>query len=144
MIGGAKVAIIDDDAAVRESMCFLLELIGYPVVAYGSAFDFLAQVDTSGVAGLILDHHMPIMTGLELAAELRSQGRKFPILLITGSPSPAIVEQAARLGIHKVLEKPPREEELVSFINSLSPALPPNAESNPGTGGPSGGDESPP
>ena len=46
---------------------------------------------------------MPEMTGLELAARLRADGSGIPILLITGSPSPAIAARAAEVGITKVL-----------------------------------------
>ena len=60
---------------------------------------------------------MPEMTGLELAERLRTDGAGIPILLITGSPSPAIVARAAELGI-RVLEKPPTEEDLLDFVNA--------------------------
>jgi len=116
---GRAIALVDDDAAVRDSMRFLLEIAGHRIQDYVSAGDFLARCEIARVTGLILDHHMPMMTGLELAAQLRQQGWRFPILLITGSPSPAIVTRAAELGIEKVLEKPPSEAELLHFVDSL-------------------------
>jgi two-component system response regulator FixJ len=61
---------------------------------------------------------MPGMTGLELAQRLRDEGTSLPILLITGSPSPAIVARAAQLGIVNVLEKPPEEADLLNFVNA--------------------------
>jgi two-component system, LuxR family, response regulator FixJ len=61
---------------------------------------------------------MPEMTGLELAERLRADGSSIPILLITGSPSPTIIARAAELGIHRVIEKPPTEEDLLDFINA--------------------------
>lgn len=117
---GKTIALVDDDMAVRESMRFLLEIAGHIINDYASAQDFLARCDLSRVAGLILDHHMPSMTGLELAADLRGKGCRFPILLITGSPSPAIVARAAELGIEKVLEKPPSESDLLGFVGGLA------------------------
>jgi CheY-like chemotaxis protein len=59
---------------------------------------------------------MPQMTGLELATRLRGEGRDIPILLITSAPSAAIVARAMQLHIEKVLEKPPTEDDLLSFI----------------------------
>jgi CheY-like chemotaxis protein len=56
------------------------------------------------------------MTGLELAERLRADGSGIPILLITGSPSPAIAARAAELGI-RVLDKPPTEGDLLDFVN---------------------------
>jgi len=109
------VALVDDDAAVRDSLKFLIELAGYGVGTYESAMAFLED-RAARPACLILDQHMPQMTGLELAARLRAEDRGLPILLVTGAPSPAIVARAAQLGIVKVLEKPPIEDDLMNFI----------------------------
>ncbi len=111
------VAVVDDDPAVLDSLRFLLEVVGHRVATYASAAAFLADRATRHPC-LILDHHMPQMTGLELAAKLRTAGEAIPVLLITGSPSPAIVARAAELGIEKVLEKPPDENDLLSFVNT--------------------------
>jgi len=113
------VAIVDDDRAVLDSLRFLLEVIGYQVVTHASAEAFLNDRGASHMSGptcLILDQHMPRMTGLELARALRDDGDEIPILLITGSPSPAIAQRAAQLGIVDVLEKPPEEEDLLNFL----------------------------
>jgi FixJ family two-component response regulator len=109
------VAIVDDDDAVRDSLRFLLEVTGYSVEIFGSAAEFL-RTSVQHFACLILDHHMPEMTGLQLAERLHSDGAVIPILLITGSPSPAIVARANELGI-KVIEKPPDDGDLINFIN---------------------------
>lgn len=111
------VAIVDDDVAVRDSLRFLLEVVGCTVEAFASAAEFL-QANVQDFACLILDHHMPNMTGLQLAERLRADGSDIPILLVTGSPSPAIVARAAELGIERILEKPPGEEDLIDFINA--------------------------
>ena len=60
---------------------------------------------------------MPEMTGLELAERLRADGSGISVLLITGSPSPAIAARAAELGVTRVLDKPPTEEDLLDFID---------------------------
>lgn len=114
---GGPVAVVDDDPGVLDSLRFLLEIGGYAVATYASAAAFLADRDVAP-ACLILDQHMPHMTGLELAARLRSEGASIPVLLITGSPSPAIVDRAAALGIEKVLEKPPSEDDLLRFVGA--------------------------
>ncbi len=111
------VAIVDDDPAVLNSLKFVLEVTGYSVATYASATAFLEGGDLEP-ACLILDHHMPRMTGLELVARLRRDGADVPVLLITGSPSPAIVTRAAQLGIEEVLEKPPDENDLLRFIDA--------------------------
>ena len=121
------IAVVDDDAAVRDLLNFLLEVIGHQTATFASAAEFL-KAETQWPGCLILDHHMPDMTGLELAERLRTGGARFPILLITGSPSPSIVARAAELGIDRVLEKPATEEDLLEFVNATQSAgnqLPP-------------------
>jgi FixJ family two-component response regulator len=110
-------AIVDDDYGVLDSFRLLLEVIGYPVEIFASAAEFL-RANVQHFACLILDHHMPNMTGLELARRLRADGEVIPILLITGSPSPTITASAAELGIERVLEKPLNDEDLLDFVNS--------------------------
>ena len=114
-----EVAVVDDDAAVLESFRFMLEVAGYPVATYASAIEYLACKPPPPRC-LILDQHMPLMTGLELTAKLRSQGIDAPVLLITSFPSPAIIARAAEIGIVRVLEKPPVEDDLIGFVSSCS------------------------
>lgn len=111
------IGIVDDDHAVRESLRFLLEVAGHLVETFETAADFLKS-ETKHLACLILDHHMPHLTGLELAERLRADGSGIPILLITGSPSQAIDARAAELGIDNVLTKPFDEEDLLDFVNT--------------------------
>ncbi len=111
------IAVVDDDAAVLDSFRFVLELSGYEVATYPSAIDFLENNGAQAHC-LILDQHMPTMTGLELAARLRADGIDIPIMLVTAAPSPAIAARAAELGIEKVFEKPPSEDDLLHFITS--------------------------
>ena len=111
------IAVVDDDDAVRDSLRFFLETLDHPVVTFPSGHEFLAQ-DSAGLACLILDHHMPEMTGLQLAEQLRRGGSHLPILLVTGMPSPSIVARAAELSVERVLEKPPGEEDILEFIAS--------------------------
>jgi FixJ family two-component response regulator len=111
------VAIIDDDPAVRESLKSLLEAVGYPVAAYATADAFL-QDDAVRPSCIILDQHMPGMSGLQLLARLRAGGSGLPVLMVTGMPSLAIIAEARRLGIEKVLEKPVYEEDILTFVSA--------------------------
>jgi two-component system response regulator FixJ len=113
------IAVIDDDDAVRDSLQFLLETVGFSVATYNSAAQFLSEACPADLACVVVDQHMPDMTGLQLVGRLRSQGTTLPIILITGSPSPDLVRLADQLDAH-VLEKPLDDEILLGFIECVS------------------------
>jgi two-component system, LuxR family, response regulator FixJ len=112
-----EIAVVDDDAAVLDSFRFMLELAGFRVATYPSARAFL-ESGRIRPRCLILDQYMPLMTGLELTARLRADKIDIPVMLITSAPSPAIATRATALGIERVLEKPPSEDDLIRFIAS--------------------------
>lgn len=111
------VDIIDDDDAVRESTRVLLESYGYSVRDFASAEAFLNQKGDTA-ACLLVDHHMPHLTGLDLLERLRAKGNHTPALVITARSDAAIPLRAARIGV-KVLYKPYLEEQLVGWIGHV-------------------------
>ena len=119
--GSRRIVVVDDDEAVRDSLAFLLETAGYAVVSFASALQCLAAMQPAATACLVVDQHMPEMTGLEFLAELRRQGIHLPTLLITGSPTPDLLRRAAALDVREVLSKPLAEGHLLRFVESISP-----------------------
>ena len=116
MLRGNGVAIIDDDAALLDSMKFLLEAEGYDVATYNSPGAFLAGRDECP-ACLIVDQFMPgEETGLEFIARLRRREYHLPVLLISGSPSFDMTRNAARLDVAAALAKPVPPETLLRFV----------------------------
>jgi len=114
------VGVVDDDAAVRDSLRFLLESAGFSVVTFASAEQFLAVTDADGVDCLLLDHHMPQVTGLELLRRLRRAGWELPVALMTGSPSAQLMRRALELGAVVVLEKPLTDLALFQFVGTAT------------------------
>ncbi|MBS0639613.1 MAG: response regulator [Proteobacteria bacterium] len=112
--GRDAVGIIDDDPAALASLAFLLQALEYEVVAYGSAVDLLKDA-TVRAACLIVDQHMPEMTGLDLIARLRRDGWAMPVLLVSGALTPVLQARAAELGV-RTLAKPFGDDELLHFV----------------------------
>ena len=108
------VDIIDDDDAVRDSTRALLESYGYEVRDYASAEKFLQAANTRHDC-LLVDQHMPGMTGLDLLEHLRAHGDRTPALMMTGRSDPTLEPRAARIGV-KLLHKPIPEDQLVLWI----------------------------
>lgn len=112
-----KIAIVDDDDGVRDSLQVLLQAAGHVVETFASPAEFL-RTDIRYLACLISDNHMEPMSGLDLIARLRAEGVRIPILLITATSSPAIHARAAKLGVERVLEKPASAQDLLNFVDS--------------------------
>lgn len=114
------VGLVDDDTAVCDSLRFLLEAAGFRVVAFRSAEEFLAAADLAALSCLLLDQHMPNISGLELLQRLPLATHNLPVALMTGSPSPLLTQQARASGATAVLEKPLAELELFAFIDAAT------------------------
>jgi FixJ family two-component response regulator len=110
------VAIVDDDDAVRDSVRFLLEMADFIVRTYESPARMLAN-GWRDLGCLVVDQHMPGMTGLEVLAQLRAAGARLPVVLITGSISPDLERRATELGA-RVMVKPLVEDDLLAFVGA--------------------------
>src|SRR3954469_19946947 len=110
------ISIIDDDQGVREALQRMLRSYGFTTAVFGSAEQFLASGRPSGESCLILDVHMPGMTGPGLHHRLVSKGHRVPIILITGSPTQAERERAMSMGVVSYLTKPVAERILLDTL----------------------------
>ena len=110
------VCVVDDDEAVRDSTQMLLGIYGYQVRAYAGARDFLAEFDAAHTGCLILDIHMPEMTGVELLALLRARGITTPTIIVSGQTDAVVGETLTRSGALAILNKPVNEGELMGFV----------------------------
>jgi FixJ family two-component response regulator len=115
------VWIVDDAVSVRKSIGAVLETSDITVRDYGSARDFLADFLQPADGCLIVDHHMPDMTGLELLLHLRQLGHSIPVIVITGKGDAALRDKAIKAGAVNLLYKPVDGEELITLIESVRP-----------------------
>lgn len=116
-VSAPTVCIVDDDEAVRDSLHMLLMMRGFSVRTYESAQSFLDDAGRRDCQCLLLDMHMPGMTGLSLLTTLRAQGDHAPTVMVTAAGDNALAEQVAREGALGLLKKPVNEEELVTWVN---------------------------
>jgi len=110
------VTIIDDDEAMRESLSTLLQAEGLPTRTFNSADAFLAAGADREGGCLVLDIHMPGMTGLDLQAELQRRGAGLPVVMITGQGDVPKAVAALKAGAVDFLEKPYNVETLLKAV----------------------------
>ena len=113
------VLVVDDDAAVRSALKFVLEVEGFDVRLYDGPDALLADVSLPARGCLVIDYRMPIMDGLQLTDRLRARNVALPVILITGRVSDDLRRCAAKSGIRQVLEKPLSNGTLVEGIRSV-------------------------
>ena len=117
------VYVVDNDEAVRDSTRALLESRGIEARTYASAQDFLLASPSRRNACMLLDLHMPGMSGLELLEMLRVLGRELPVVAITGRGDFLLMRHAVRAGAAVLLEKPVSAEMLLdALVRALSRA----------------------
>jgi two-component system, LuxR family, response regulator FixJ len=102
----APVYIVDDDAAVRQSLAVLLTAEPYAVSSFASPQEFLAAAPSLPPGCLITDMRMPGMTGLELLHHLNERVLRFPTIIITGHGDVPLAVRAMKEGAVDFIEKP--------------------------------------
>ena len=110
------VFIVDDDPAICESLCNLIESAGLVTRQFASAEEFL-EVCSPELAGcLVLDVRLPGMSGMELQNKLNKSGLALPIIIMTAHGDIPMVRNAMKAGAIEFLTKPFQDEELLSAI----------------------------
>ena len=118
-----NIFLIDDDDVVRDSVKVLLETRNFTVTDFPSGDAFLHRSTTAAGDCMLLDLHMPGMTGVALLKQLRQRGDKTPAILITGRLDATAQAEARNLGV-PLLEKPVSPQILFATIEQ---ALQPGA-----------------
>jgi two-component system nitrogen regulation response regulator NtrX len=116
----AAVLVVDDEAAIRDSLHMILEYEGYRVEEAASGSQALTKVGDRAPDAIVLDIKMPEMDGLELLKALRERGYEMPVLMISGHADVATAVEATRRGAFDFFEKPlQRERVLLSLRNAI-------------------------
>ena len=115
-----KVALVDDDAAVRSSLRLLLAARGYQVDVFAGGKAVLNANLTGDYFCLLADYLMPDIDGITLLSELRKQGWAGPAMLITGHFDSSLNKRAKAAGYLAVFEKPLHSEQLINAVAKLA------------------------
>jgi FixJ family two-component response regulator len=116
----AVVAIVDDDAAVRTALSGLLSASGIRPRSYALARDFLDSLASETPDCLIVDFHMPGMTGLELQEQLSRSGVSIPTIVMTAHGDAELRKRCLAAGATAYLTKPFDGDALIASINSTT------------------------
>jgi FixJ family two-component response regulator len=113
---GATIFIIDDDESVRRALGRLIRSAGLNAETFATAEEFLRHPGQAAPGCLVLDLHLPGLCGLGLQERLKAEGRRVPIVFISGDTDQRAREQALQAGAVAFLQKPFEEQELLGAV----------------------------
>lgn len=129
----AKVYVIDDDAAMRDSLEFLLDSSDFDVTLFESAQGFLDALPGLAFGCVVSDVRMPGIDGIELLKRMTAAHNHFPILIMTGHGDVPLAVEAMKLGAIDFLEKPFEDQRLITMIEGAIRQAEPAARSEAAT-----------
>jgi FixJ family two-component response regulator len=111
-----RVAIVDDEPAVRTALARFLDASSFETKTYGSAREFIESIRGGEPECLVVDVHMPDFTGLDLQRYLNRINKKIPTIVITAFDDAGIRERSTASGAKAFLTKPLHGSTLVDAI----------------------------
>jgi FixJ family two-component response regulator len=109
------IFVVDDDVSIRESLELLIAAEGLKVETFPSAAAFLSRPRATMPCCLVLDVHLPGLSGLELQRQLAGR-TDIPIVFITGHGDVATTVQSMKAGAFDFLTKPLESDVLLATI----------------------------
>jgi FixJ family two-component response regulator len=111
-----EIFVVDDDAAVRDTLSMVLSTAGYQVICFADGAALLAVARSRTPAAILLDVHIPGKSGLDILKELHGEDYPAPIFMISGHGDIAMAVSAIKSGALDFIEKPFRGSELVTRL----------------------------
>lgn len=112
------VHVVDDDAAARDSLQFLLESARLKVETHDSAGAFFARLPSLSPGCIITDVRMPGLSGIDLLKHIHNKPSPIPVIVITGHGDVALAVEAMKHGAVDFFEKPFDDERLLAAVRS--------------------------
>ena len=114
----ARILVIDDDPAIRESMRMMLEYEGHECLLAPTAQDGIAAIERESPDLVFLDIKMPGMDGLEALSRIRGRRDTLPVIIISGHGTVATAVEATKLGAFTFIEKPFESERILLEVRN--------------------------
>ena len=111
------VFVVDDDPAVRDSLCSLVSSVGLPVKAFPTADAFLEWTTPEQLGCVVTDVRMPGMSGMHLQEALAARASALSVIIVTGHADVPMAIRAMKTGAVDFIEKPFNDQQLIELIS---------------------------
>jgi FixJ family two-component response regulator len=112
------IAVVDDEEPVRRALGRLFRSASLSVETYASGAEFLEAVELHEPDCVVLDLHMPPLSGLAVQSSLARSGRRLPIIIVTGNDTPESRQRAVEGGAAAYLRKPVDDKALLAAVEA--------------------------
>ncbi len=112
-----QIFIVDDDESVCRALKLLMNTYGFVVETFLSAETFFNAIPNSTQGCLILDVHLPGISGWDAKKKLVESGSNRPVIIITADKEEGLAERALKAGVLGFLQKPFNDQELIGLTN---------------------------
>ncbi len=112
------IHLIDDDAAVRDSLALLIGTVGLRVQAWANPQEFMAQFNRGSIGAIVLDVRMPGISGLTVLEKLIAEDVDQPVIMLTGHGTVEMCRRAFKSGAAEFLEKPVDDQQLLDTLQA--------------------------
>ncbi len=119
-----RVLVLDDEPEMRKALQRLLRSYGFRVETHGRGEDLLASLQAGLPDCIVLDLHMPGISGFDVLATLKSDRIRTPVVVITGHDEPSTEQRVRSSGVVAYFTKPVDESALISAIEQAVSSSP--------------------
>src|SRR5690348_6727466 len=112
-----SLLITDDDRDFRETVRFVFEPLGFRTLLAGDGEEALEILSNQEIHLLLLDMHMPKLTGLETLRRVRQLQSRLPCILLSAALDESLIQQARLVEVFSVLAKPVSRKQLTSTVD---------------------------
>jgi FixJ family two-component response regulator len=110
------IDVVDDEECVRKALSRLFRSAGFQVRTFATGQEFLSAAGVNQPDCLVLDLHLPGMSGLEILKQMAQRGLNVPAVVITGHDEAGVREKAFLSGAAAYLLKPINDQELIASV----------------------------
>jgi len=114
-----SVAVVDDESAVRKALARLLRSSSIDVEVFASGFEFVERLQAGTWQVVLLDMHIPGLSGFEVLERIRKERPDLAVIMITGYEGIDVRQRAYEAGAQGFLLKPFMYSELLEVVRAL-------------------------
>jgi FixJ family two-component response regulator len=111
-----NISVVDDEPPIRKALGRLFRGVGFEVSLFESGQDFLSSLQRQQPDCVVLDVHLPQLSGLEVQERLLAEHARLPVIVITGRDDPGLRQRVLDSGAVAYLTKPVEEEALLTAV----------------------------